>query len=80
MIADRTIIIAGRVYRKNPEVNRYQMHIEGIGDRRMNHIPPHTYLEILGLPEPGGVSSMECYYLNHQTLHEVLWRAPGGAL
>ena len=61
---NREIAIGGRVYRKNPEVDRYQVHLGDLGDLRMSEIPPHSHLEILGLPEPNGVSDMECYGLN----------------
>jgi hypothetical protein len=47
MSTEREIIIAGRVYRKNPEVDRYQIHINELGDLRMSDIPPHSHLEIL---------------------------------
>ncbi len=64
MTTEREIMTSGRVYRKNPEVDRYQIHLDDLGDLRMRDIPPHSHLEILGLPEPKGVVNMECYGLN----------------
>ena len=80
MTAEREIMISGRVYRKNPEVDRYQIHLDDLGDLRMRDIPPHSHLEILGLPEPKGVVNMECYGLNEgdEGDHEYL-EVYGGA-
>ena len=64
MTTEREIIISGRIYRRNPEVDRYQIHLNELGDLRMSDIPPHSHLEILGLPEPKDLVEMECYGLN----------------
>lgn len=64
MTNERTIIIAGNVYRKNPEVDRYQIPFDKMGELRMNEVPAHSHLEVLGLPAPKGVYEMECYALN----------------
>ena len=61
----RTITISGRVYRKNPEVDRYQIHLDDLGDLRMQDIPPNSHLEILGLPEPRDAEVVEVYGLNN---------------
>ena len=59
-----TITIGSRTFRKNSEVDRYQIPLDELGDFRMSQIPPHSHVEILGLPEPAGASEMECYGLN----------------
>jgi len=61
---ERTITISGRVYRKNSTVDRYQIPIHELGDLWMRDIPPHSHLEILGLPDPHGASEIEVYGLN----------------
>lgn len=60
----RDIRIGGRVYRKNPAVDRFQLHLDELGDFRMIEIPPHSTVELLGLPEPQGASEMECTAVN----------------
>jgi hypothetical protein len=64
MKLQREIVVGDRVYRKEPAVDRYQIPVHELGDLRMMDIPPHSHLEIIGLPEPCGVSEMECYGLN----------------
>ena len=61
----RPIVIGSRVYPRNPEVDRYQIALEDLSDFRMSQIPAHSHVEVLGLPEPHGLSSMECYGLNN---------------
>jgi len=64
MTADREITIFGRVYRRNPEVDRYQIHLDELEGLEMREIPTHSHLKILGLPEPKGVCSIEVFGLN----------------
>lgn len=64
MQAGQQIKIGSRVYYKNPEVDRYQVHLNELENFPMGQIPPHSHVEVLGLPEPHGLSSMECYGLN----------------
>ncbi len=80
MPADPEITIGSRVYRKNPAVDRYQIHLDELGELKMCDIPPHSHLEILGFPEPPGVVSMECYGVNggSESEHEYL-EVYGGA-
>lgn len=60
----REIIIAGRVYRRNPEVDRYQIHLDELGDLRMKDIPPHSHVEILGIAVPRDACELEVFGLN----------------
>jgi hypothetical protein len=64
MGAKSEIIISGHVYRKNPEVDRFQIRLEDLGELRMMDIPPSSHLEIMNLPAPRGASGMECYGVN----------------
>lgn len=64
MTESRAIMISGRAYRKNPEVDRYQIHLDELGDLRMNEIPPHSHVEILGIPGPSGACELEVFGLN----------------
>ncbi len=64
MVARDEIAISGRVYRRNPEVDRFQIPLEDLGELRMMDIPPSSHLEVLGLPAPSGATEMECYGLN----------------
>ncbi len=64
MGTDRPIIIRDRVYRKNPEVKRYQIHLDELHDLRMCDIPAHSHLQVLGLPVPDGACEAEWFGLN----------------
>jgi len=64
MSSDCEITIGSQVHRKNPAVDRYQIRFEDLGDLRMREIPPHSHLEVQGLPQPSGVFDMEVYALN----------------
>jgi len=61
---NREITISGRVYRKNTEVDRYQIHLDDLGDFQMSDIPPHSHVEILGIPKPRDACELEVYGLN----------------
>jgi len=58
------IVIAGRIYRKNSDVDRYQIHLDDLGDLCVRDIPPHSLLEILGLTNPKGAVDTECVFVN----------------
>ncbi|HYK03200.1 MAG TPA: toll/interleukin-1 receptor domain-containing protein [Thermoanaerobaculia bacterium] len=60
----RTITVDGRVYFRNPAVDRYQIDVSELGDLRMRDIPPSSHVEILGLPAPKGAAEIEVYGLN----------------
>lgn len=47
-----SIEIAGRTYWKNPEVDRYQIPFDELGDLRIGQVPRQSHLEILALPVP----------------------------
>ena len=64
MRSDRTITIDGRVYSRNPAVDRYQIDVSELGELRMCDIPPNSHVEILGLPAPKGAWEIEVYGLN----------------
>ena len=57
-------MVSGRVYHKNPQVDRYQIQLDELGDLRMREIPPHSHVEILGIPLPRGACELEVYGLN----------------
>jgi len=57
------INVSGRIYTKNPDVDRYQIDLQELGDLRMCDIPPRSHLEIMGLPQPAG-AEIEVYGLN----------------
>lgn len=59
----QVINVSGRIYTKNPDVDRYQIDLHELGDLRMCDIPPHSHLEITGLPQPAG-ADIEVYGLN----------------
>jgi len=67
MNANIVIEISGRTYSKNPEVDRYQIHINELDSLRMCDIPPASHLEILGLPEPSGALDLEVFALHSGT-------------
>jgi len=50
-----TIAIDGRMYSRNPEVDRYQIPYAELGGARMGDIPRNSHLEILDLPVPVGI-------------------------
>ena len=62
-MTEAVINASGRLYRKNPAVDRYQIDYAELGDLRMCDIPPHSHLEIMGLPQPVG-AEVEVYGLN----------------
>lgn len=62
-MTEAVIKASGRLYRKNPAVDRYQIDVAELGDLRMCDIPPHSHLEIMGLPQPMG-AEVEVYGLN----------------
>jgi len=64
LTSDSEIRIRGRVYRKNPALDRYQIDLDELGDLRMCDVPGHSHLEVVGLPEPLGASEVECFALN----------------
>lgn len=45
-------------------MDRYQIHLDDLGDLRMNEIPPHSHVEIQGIPVPRGACELEVYGLN----------------
>lgn len=57
------IMIGGRIYRRIPEVDRYQIPFAELGDLLMRHIPAHSHVEIVGIQMPDGYES-EVYALN----------------
>lgn len=57
------ITVSGRLYTKNPDVDRYQIDVAELDDLRMCDIPPHSHLEIMGLPVQDG-AEFEVYGLN----------------
>jgi len=64
MLSSPSITIGDRVYRKNPEVDRYQIHYDDLDGFEMRQIPVHSHVEVMGMPEPPLMTSMECYGLN----------------
>ena len=52
-----TIRIEDRVYRRNPDVDRFQIALDELGDLRMIDIPAHSHLEVLGIQPIVGVDS-----------------------
>jgi hypothetical protein len=62
---DQPVIeIEGRVYHRNPGVDRYQIPLAELGSLPIRDVPANSHLEILGLPKPDGVS-LEFYALNN---------------
>ncbi len=59
-----TITIAGAVYQKNPDVDRYQIDVDALGDFRLEDIPPHSHVEITGLPCPADACECEVFGVN----------------
>jgi hypothetical protein len=53
-----TIRVGDRIYPRNPEVNRFQIPLNELGNLRMVDIPAHSHLEVLGLRVP--VSGVDC--------------------
>ncbi len=78
MRANSEIVISGRVYRRNPAVDRFQIPLEELGELRMMDIPPRSHLEVMNLPAPIGAREMECYGLNMGDSEEL--DVYGGAL
>lgn len=52
MTRSDSIRIGDRVYHRNWQVDRFQIPLEELGDLRMCDIPPHSHLEVLGIPMP----------------------------
>jgi hypothetical protein len=59
------IIIDGRIYKRNPGVDRYQIPIHELGDLKMKDIPISSHLEILDMEIPQETSDYELYGLNN---------------
>lgn len=59
------IIIDGRIYKRNPEVDRYQIPINELGNLKMKDIPISSHLEILDMEIPKDASEYELYGLNN---------------
>lgn len=64
MANERTININGRVYRRNPDVDRYQIDLKDLGELCMADIPAHSHLEIMGLPKSEEGFEFEVFGLN----------------
>lgn len=59
------IIIDGRIYQRNPEVDRYQIPIHELGNLKMQDIPISSHLEILDMEIPTETREYELYGLNN---------------
>jgi TIR domain len=57
------IVIEGRVYHRNPGVDRYQIPLRELGDLPIRDVPPNSHLEITELPRPDD-TSLEFYAVN----------------
>lgn len=64
MPAEQYIRIGNRTYGVNAEVERYQIPFGELGDLRVNQIPPHSHIEILGLATPTEGDQANVYGLN----------------
>lgn len=62
------IIIDGRIYKRNPGVDRYQIPIHELGNLKMKDIPISSHLEILDMEIPKEASEYELYGLNNGEL------------
>lgn len=65
------ISIGDREYTINPDVDRYQVALNDLGDLRMSEIPPHSHLEIMGLQPLEGSFETEVYGLNAGDAGEI---------
>jgi hypothetical protein len=59
-----SIRIEDRVYHRNPEVDRFQIDLNDLGELRMADIPAHSHLEVLGIPMPETVFECEVWVVN----------------
>lgn len=66
-----SITIGDRVYSRNPDVDRYQIPIDELGELSMREIPPHSHVEIMGLPLPDDSCEGEVFALNSGDAGEV---------
>ena len=64
MTRNNTIRIQGRIYHRNPEVDRFQIELNQLGDLRMVDLPAHSHLEVLGIPMPHDGVICEMWVLN----------------
>jgi hypothetical protein len=56
-------MIGDRLYLRNPEVDRFQVPYDELGELRMQDIPRQSHVEIMNLPAPTGVET-EFYAVN----------------
>jgi hypothetical protein len=59
-----TIKIDGRIYRRNIEVDRFQVPLTELGSLRMVDIPANSHLEVLGIPMPPAEFEPEVWLMN----------------
>lgn len=58
------IYIGGRVYHRNPEVDRFQIDFKDLGELQMADIPAHSHLEVLGIQMPKSEFECEMWVVN----------------
>lgn len=59
-----SIQVEGRVYHRNPEVDRFQIPLSELGALRMVDVPAHSHLEVLGIPMPPAEFEPEVWIVN----------------
>lgn len=58
------IVIADRVYLRNPTGSSFRIPIDELGGLTMREVPPHSHLEVVGIPVPQDAAEAEIYALN----------------
>jgi hypothetical protein len=71
MPLSQDITINGRIYRVNPEEDRYQIPFTELDDIRIRDIPPHSSVEIMGLKKPEEVIYSEVTITNGVSEREL---------
>ena len=60
-----TIKIDGRIYCRNPEVDRFQVPLTELSSLRMVDIPANSHLEVLEIPMPPAEFEPEVWLVNN---------------
>lgn len=69
-MAQGRIVIGTRTYEPNPTVDRFQIHVDDLGDLTMAEIPRRSHLEFLGIPLPRNSHRCELSAVHSATEHE----------
>ncbi len=64
MTRSNVLFVDGRIYHRNPDVDRFQIPLSELGSLRMVDIPANSHLELLGIPFPTEEYECELWIVN----------------